>query len=156
VFRLLFVLLGYYLSRRGGGILRGSRYPMRLDPSWSPEPDLLVVREERRTLMTRTRLEGPADLVVEIVSEADTHIVYREKLPRYREAGIPEIWIVDPLREHVLVDRVAAGSRESRTAKDGRIDSVIIPGFWIDAGWLFRPELPPPHACLDEILGRSA
>jgi len=61
---------------------------------------------------------------------------------------------VDPIRGQVLVDRAAGGSRESRTVKDGRIDSVIVPGFWIDAGWLFRPELPSSRACLDEILGR--
>ena len=100
-----FLLLGSRLDRKGGGILRGSRYPMRLDPLWSPEPDLMVVREERKALLGEHRLEGPADLAVEIVSENDSHLIYKEKLPRYREAGIPEIWIVDPLRCEVLADR---------------------------------------------------
>ncbi len=126
---------------------------MRLDPRWSPEPDLVVVRDERRPAMGKQRLEGPADLPVEIVSEADSHLVYREKLPRYREAGVEEIWIVDPFRREITVDTAAAGGRESRIVSAGRLESAVVPGFWIDAGWLWRDDLPPPLECIEEILG---
>jgi Uma2 family endonuclease len=151
LFRFLFLVLGHYLSVRGGARLLGSRYPMRLDPKWSPEPDLLVVLDGNRHRLTAQRLEGPADLVVEIVSPHDSHLIYREKLPRYLEAGIPEIWIVDPLRGEVLVDRAAAGARERRAASEGRLATSVVPGFWIEAGWLFRKELPPAHECLEAI-----
>jgi Uma2 family endonuclease len=153
LFRFLFITLGYFLSKRGGAVLMGSRYPMRLDPWWSPEPDLMVVREEHRHRMGKQRLEGPADLAIEIVSDADSHVVYKEKLPRYREAGVTEIWIVDPFRGEVLADSAAGAGRESRTAREGCIESTVIPGLWIDAGWLFREELPPPHECIEGILG---
>jgi Uma2 family endonuclease len=159
LFRFLFVIVGYFLSKKGGGILRGSRFPMRLDPAWSPEPDLLVVRDERRHLITKQRLEGPADMVIEIASEADSHLIYREKLPRYRDAGIPEIWIIDPARGEVLADRAAGPGREQSAIKSGRLASAVLPGFWIDVGWLWHEgqegeaELPPPHTCLEEILG---
>src|SRR5207247_1363422 len=96
IFRFLLTLLSIFLDETRAGVVRGSRYPMRLDASWSPEPDLLVVRESRRHLMTSQRLDGPADMVVEIASESDPGLDYREKLPRYRQAGIEEIWIVDP------------------------------------------------------------
>ena len=49
--RFLLTLLSAYLDARRAGVVRGSRYPMRLDPRWSPEPDLLVVREGRRHLL---------------------------------------------------------------------------------------------------------
>ena len=152
LFRFLFLILGQYLSMRGGARLLGSRYPMRLDPKWSPEPDLMVVLDENRHRFTEQRLEGPADLVVEIVSAHDAHLIYKEKLPEYVAAGIPEIWIVDPPRGEVLVDRAAGGARESRAARAGRLASCVVPGFWIDAGWLFRAELPPAHECLEAIL----
>ena len=152
LFRFLFILLGYYLDRKGGGALRGSRYPMRLSPTWSPEPDLLVVREERLDLLGKNRLEGPADLVIEIVSDADSHLVYREKLPRYGEAAIPEIWIVDPFRGELLVDHAAGGSRDRRLLKAGRLPSTAVPGFWIEVDWLWREPLPPTPVCLEEIL----
>ena len=69
-FRFLITLSSVYLDERGGAVVRGSRYPMRLDEHWSPEPDLLVVRDERRHLLTKTRLEGPADFVIEIASDS--------------------------------------------------------------------------------------
>ena len=153
LFRFLLTLFSYYLGRHEVGVVRGSRFPMRLDEKWSPEPDLLVVRQEHRGLIGRQRVEGPADLVVEIVSEADPHLIYREKLPRYQEARIPEIWIVDPFRREVLADREVGSKRTSTTLNSGRLASSVVPGFWIEVEWLWRPELPPPHACLEEILG---
>jgi hypothetical protein len=56
-----------------------------------------VVRQTRRHLVTPTRLEGPADLVIEIASDRDSGLDAREKLPRDREAGLEEIWPVDPV-----------------------------------------------------------
>ncbi|MGH8929194.1 MAG: Uma2 family endonuclease [Egibacteraceae bacterium] len=82
-------LLSAWLDeQRRGAIVRGSRYPMRLDPRWSPEPDLLVVTDAHRDRITAQRLEGPADLVIEIASDGDPGFDEREKLPRYRAAGI--------------------------------------------------------------------
>ena len=52
IFCFLLTLLRAFLGEQGGAIVRGSRYPMRLDANWSPEPDLLVVRDGRRCLMT--------------------------------------------------------------------------------------------------------
>ena len=78
LFSFLMTLFRGYLDARGIGVVRGSRYPMRLDPRWSPEPDLLVVRENKRNLLRPTRLEGPADLVVEIASDSDPGLDLRE------------------------------------------------------------------------------
>lgn len=35
-------------------------------------------------------------MVTEIASESDPRLDSREKLPRYRQAGIEEIWLVNP------------------------------------------------------------
>jgi Uma2 family endonuclease len=58
LFRFLLTLFSAFLDDRGGGIVRGSRFPMRLDAKWSPEPDLLVVTETRRAQLTEQRLEA--------------------------------------------------------------------------------------------------
>ncbi len=152
LFRFLLILLGAYLDRRGGGLVRGSRYPMRLDERWSPEPDLLVVREEHRERMTPQRLEGPADLVIEIVSEGDPQFELREKLPRYRQARVPEIWLVDPFRQEVRVERWQADRYTREVASTGRVESRVVPGFWIDAAWLWQQPLPSSFDCLHQIL----
>jgi Uma2 family endonuclease len=48
LFRFLPTLLSAYLDERKLGIVLASRYPMRLDARWSPEPDLIVVCPENR------------------------------------------------------------------------------------------------------------
>jgi Uma2 family endonuclease len=153
LFSFLMTLVRAFLDERGGAVVRGSRYPMRLDPNWSPEPDLLVVREARRHLMTPQRLEGPADLVVEIASDSDPRLDYREKLPRYRDAGIEEIWIIDPFRRQLDVQTKLADGYISRTLAAGRLNSIVLPGFWIDVAWLWQDTLPPTVRCLRQILG---
>jgi Uma2 family endonuclease len=150
---LLIALLLSYLGERGGGVVRGSRLAMRLDEKWSPEPDLLVVREERRHLIGEQRLEGPADLVIEIVSSAHPEIDLRRKLPRYREARIPEIWMIDPHQRSILVETLGGEGYGSQTLAAGRLASVVVPGFWIEVAWLWQEPLPPPLACLRQILG---
>jgi Uma2 family endonuclease len=126
---------------------------MRLDERWSPEPDILVVTDSRRHLIKPQRLEGRADFVIEIASESDPSLDYREKLPRYREAGIPEIWLVDPFKEQVLAERHAAAGYASNVESSGTLESTVLPGFWIRAAWLWQQELPSTTACLREILG---
>ena len=155
LFRFLLALLSDWLGFTGLGVVRGSRYPMRLDPRWSPEPDLLVVRTARRHLLGIHRLEGPADLVIEIGSESDPGLDLREKRPRYREAGIEEMWFVDPFERRVRVERREAGGYASETLASGRLGSTVLPGFWIDVAWLWQEELAPTLGCVHEILGMS-
>jgi Uma2 family endonuclease len=152
-FRFLLTLLSGYLDERGGAVVRGSRYPMRLDKRWSPEPDLLVVRDERRHLMAKNRLEGPADLVIEIASDSDPGLDVREKLPRYREAGIEEIWLVNPFEQIVLAEIREPGGYTAQRFAAGRLTSRVVPRFWIDVGWLWQEPLPSTMTCLREILG---
>jgi Uma2 family endonuclease len=152
LFAFLLTLLYDYLGERGGGEVKGSRYAMRLDPKWSPEPDLLVVRAERRHLMGPQRLEGPADLVIEIASPGRLDL--RKKLPRYHEARLPEIWIVDPYARSIRVDTLeAGGGYRTRTHTEGALASAVLPGFWIEVGWLWQDPLPAPLSCLRQILG---
>ncbi len=151
-FRFLLTLLSGYLDERGGAVVLGSRYPMRLDARWSPEPDLLVVRDERRHLLGTNRLEGPADLVIEIASDSDPGLDVREKLPRYRAAGIDEIWLVNPFEQIVLAEVREPDGYAARRLAAGRLTSRVVPGFWIEVGWLWQERLPSTLACLREML----
>lgn len=153
LFSFLNALLRGWLDERGGGVVRGSRYPMRLDPRWSPEPDLLVVTDAHRDRITRQRLEGPADLVIEIASEGDPTFDEREKLPRYQQAGIPEIWLVSPPNGTVRVLRRQPGSDyTSVEATQGTLASEVLPGLRIQVDWLWQEPLPSAVACLRAML----
>jgi Uma2 family endonuclease len=153
LFAFLLTLLTAYLDERGGGIVRGSRYPMRLDARWSPEPDLLVVRAEHLDRMRPTRLEGPADLVVEIASPGDPQRDTRMKLPRYRAAGVPEIWRVVPFERVVEVSVLGPAGHATSRHSAGRLTTAAVPGFWLDVSWLWSDPLPSTMTCLRRILG---
>jgi Uma2 family endonuclease len=149
----LVTLLRYFLDERGGGVVRSSRFPMRLDPEWSPEPDIMVIRDERRHLLGPQRLEGPADLVIEVASPSDQRRALRLKLPRYRQAGVPEIVVVDPYVRSLRVEILEAGAYRTRELAEGRFAPATLPGFWIDVSWLWQRPLPSVAVCLRQILG---
>jgi Uma2 family endonuclease len=70
-------------------------------------PDLLFARREH---FTHRGLEGPADLVVEILSPGDES---RDKLAFYAAMSVKELLLVDPVtREFELLGLAADGSYE--------------------------------------------
>jgi len=152
----LYAVMRSVFEERGDGLVKGPEFPMRLDPKWSPEPDVMVVRAENRHRIGPQRLEGPADLVIEVASPGDVRRALRLKLPRYCQAGIPEMWVIDPYTRSVRVE--TSEPRENHTHRShlvtaGRLDSAVFPGFWIDVSWLWQQPLPPLSACVRQILG---
>lgn len=59
------------------------------------QPDLLYVTKDRREII-RQRVEGPPDLVVEILSPGTERRDRLAKLDLYARYGVSEYWIVDP------------------------------------------------------------
>jgi|SRR5580693_1242577 Uma2 family endonuclease len=152
IFSFLNALFRVYCEERGGALAIGSHYAMRLDARWSPEPDLLVLRPERRHLAGPKRLEGPADLVIEIVRESDPGYDVRLKLPRYRQARVPEIWTIDPLAQLLRMEVWEPNGYRLETLSGGRLAPTVLPGFWLDLAWLWQDPPPSVLACLRQIL----
>jgi Uma2 family endonuclease len=84
------------------------RVALRLDNHNGPEPDILFVRESRSHVIKKGYIAGPADLTVEIVSPDSIERDYVDKRRLYEKAGVPEYWIVDPLKEIVTLLRLDA------------------------------------------------
>lgn len=148
---LLSILLGF-VDEHDLGSVRGSRYPMRLDERWSPEPDVMFVRREHVDRMHPKRLEGPADFVIEIASTADPRFDLREKRPRYQEAGIREMWWVDLEGQRVIADVRRGDAYATEELSSGRLDSVVVSGFWVDVAWLWQERLPRIYGVLQRLL----
>lgn len=92
--------------------------------------------------------------MIEIASDGDPLLDEREKLPRYHAAGIPEIWVVSPQTSSVRRDLLGAeGSYRTERRSGGRIESMVLPGFWIDVDWLWQEPLPSTVRCLRSLLG---
>ena len=152
LFGFLHFLFTGFADTRGGPTVLGSRYPMRLDARWSPEPDLLIVRQMHTHRLTENHLDGPADMVIEIASASDPRLDEREKLPRYREAGIEEMWFINPFEQTVRVETKSKGGYSTHSLVEGHLPSTVLQGLWIDVGWLWQQPLPSPLLCLQEIL----
>ncbi len=82
--------------------------PIRLSNNSMPQPDLLLVQFREDDY--EKALPVPADVYLLIeVSETSGDYDREDKLPRYAEAGIPEVWIVDTISRTIEQYRSPVG-----------------------------------------------
>lgn len=79
------------------------------------EPDIVFVRKGRAELLSDRGIEGPPDLVVEILSPSTAARDRGIKLEGYRLHGVTEYWIIDPEERIVEVWRLTEGAAEPLT-----------------------------------------
>jgi Uma2 family endonuclease len=108
------------------------------------EPDLVFVATAHADRLRETYIDGPADLVAEITSPESEARDRGEKLTEYEAAGIPEYWLIDPLRRDALFYQLGVGGRYQRAAidQDGFYRSLVLPGFRLQVSWLWQRPLP--------------
>jgi Uma2 family endonuclease len=117
------------------------------------EPDVMYVAEGHAERIQRTYIDGPADLVVEILSASSRRRDRGDKYFEYERAGVPEYWLIDPERHlaefYVLgadgVYEMAFGGRS------GRFESSVLPGLWLDVEWLWQSPLPTVVSVLRQL-----
>lgn len=148
----LSTLLSAYVRVHDLGTVLTGPFQMKLSRS-GREPDVLVVLKERLARLQRTFLAGPADLVVEVVSDESVGRDRGAKFEEYREARIPEYWLLDPRVEQAdfywLDDRGRYLPAPVEAA--GIYRSRVLPNFWLRVDWLWQPPLPDPTAVLLEV-----
>lgn len=67
-----------------------------IDPRNVFQPDIVYVSEVNKGYITSRGIEGPPDLVVEIISPSNTFSDRNTKRKIYLTFGVKEYWIVDP------------------------------------------------------------
>jgi Uma2 family endonuclease len=119
------------------------------------EPDILVVLNEHRDRVQRHWLDGPADLVIELVSEHSVALDRVDKRREYEAAGVTEYLIVDTREGEQGFEfyRLAEAGLYRPVAPDqqGRYHSQVLPGFWLDPTWLWQDPLPMPEELMLQI-----
>ena len=146
---LAFLLRGYAEERGLGKVFTGPAV-LRLREGVAKEPDIFVILNNRMENIAPTRVEGPADLVVEVASAGTRSYDMGEKAGVYQEGEVQEYWVVDPDRRAVVVHRIPGWQVTTHT--QGRLPSSALRGFWIEVDWLWPDPQPAALPCLQRIL----
>jgi len=101
------------------------------------EPDLLVVTDEQREILTKRNVKGAPALVVEILSDSSQARDKRTKRALYERVGVKEYWVIDPDTDCVSVYRRGASGqfRFPETLAASNADTLmtpLLPGFGLD------------------------
>lgn len=138
-------LLADFLDLRPLGVVYPAGYPMYIrDDQPAREPDFLVVLAEHTDRIKETHLAGIADVVFEIVSPGSTLRDRGIKFAEYEQLGIPEYWLIDPLRSDVglyVLDEDGHYQRMQPNAQN-KLNSSILIGFAIEPDIFLREPLP--------------
>ncbi|MDR1046416.1 MAG: Uma2 family endonuclease [Treponema sp.] len=100
------------------------------------QPDILVVCDKSK--LSRGSVDGPPDLVVEILSPSNTQKLMFLKFESYLNAGVREYWVLDPEQKKAQVHILQDGRYISSTyKKDALIQASILPPFSLDLAALW-------------------
>jgi Uma2 family endonuclease len=116
------------------------------------EPDVQVIRNGSTSEIRATHVDGPADLVIEVISPDSGRRDRIEKLAEYDQRGVGEYWIIDPFRESVEVHRRDAGGRfqPADLGSPPRLTTDVVPHVSLDPAWLWQEPLPKLMWVLDQ------
>ncbi len=152
IFSYLMTILRVYLEETKQGKIFGSRYVMRLDKKWSPEPDLMIIRPENYSNIKETRYEGPADIVVEITSKTTKDIDLNKKLPKYLEVGVKEVWIIDPEEKKISIHSKSDKKEWTDPKSTERLISNVLSELPIQIDWIWNRTKNPLNKIVKMIL----
>lgn len=153
-------LLRGFASKRGLGTVYSSNTLMQIgERRFCPDVSFLASHNANR--VQSDRIDGPMDLVVEILSKSTRAYDLDEKRMWNREARVPEIWLIDPDMHQLHVDWLKAtgekthGDYQAELIEHGRWNSRVVSGFWIDVEWFWADPPPNDFGCLTSILGST-
>lgn len=134
-------LLASYVSAKSLGVVLDEPFQMKSGHDLpGRSPDIFFVSAARTHLIQEHFLNGPADLVVEVISPESRARDRGEKYYEYEQAGVKEYWIVDPDRKqvefHVLTPQGIY--HPAFVGSKGEYHSTAVEGFWIRVEWLWQ------------------
>lgn len=132
VSRRLQFLLYEAIELPGGGVVFNAPTDVQLSDYDVVVPDIFVIRASRTQIISPSRVLGPPDLVIEIISPSSARRDLEIKRRLYEQFAVPEYWVVDPERHtimHFLLDgeryRSPATHTGSISYRAGEIDATI-------------------------------
>lgn len=95
------------------------------------QPDLMVVCDKAK--LSGNSVNGPPDLVIEIISPSTPKKEHFQKFELYLDAGVREYWVIEPEQQIAQVHVYEKGHFLSFAyRKNAVIPSAILPGFSLE------------------------
>jgi Uma2 family endonuclease len=142
----LTALFRHFVEAHQSGIVRSAPFQMKTGPDLpGREPDLLCIAATHLNRLKHTHLDGPADLVIEIISPESRARDRGEKFYEYEQGGVREYWLLDPIRRRAEFYSLGPDGiyRLLAVDSDGIVRSAVLEGLWLRVEWLWQEPLPP-------------
>lgn len=92
------------------------------------QPDLCIIKSDRQGIISDRGIEGPPDIIVEILSPSTSTLDRRVKHPLYARFGVGEYWVVEPTGGRIDVHHLD-GNHYALTARLTRASILKTPKF---------------------------
>ena len=147
-------VLRSFVEERGLGLVLSAPFQVKLERGL--EPYLIFLAQAHLNRLKESHVEGPPDLVVEIVSPESMERDRGERFYEYARGGVPEYWLIDPQAHWAEFYRLKGSYyRPAFSGEEGVYRSEALPGFWLRVEWLWQAPLPQVEDVLLDIGGEE-
>src|SRR5579862_703345 len=137
VLRKLLIRVDNFLERTGLGEAQLSENLYALSPKTRRAPDLAVILGDRhRELWEAKVISIIPEIVAEVLSPSETPRMIHRKLKQYFEAGVKDVWLIDPEVKEIEVWTGRSLPARALTGADV-LTSALLPGFALPLEELF-------------------
>jgi Uma2 family endonuclease len=128
-----------HVETAGLGKIRIAPFDVELAPDVVVQPDVFVVLKANFDKITKTRIIGAPDLVIEVSSPSTVGYDRREKQDAYASAGVPEYWVAHPTEREVEVLVLENGKYRSLGIFEGHatLPSQVLAGLPVQVEQFF-------------------
>jgi Uma2 family endonuclease len=138
---IVFELLKYNESRQMGYVF-DAPLDVYLSETTVVQPDILFITRMRKDIITEACIQGPPDLVVEILSSSTSSHDRITKKSLYGKFGVREYWIVDPGGKTIEILRQGQSGLETARVFNAAmsLETDLLPDFQMALDGIFREE----------------
>ncbi len=149
----LVILFQHFVEAHQLGVVLSAPFQMKTGQNLpGREPDVLFLSKAHLERLKDTYLDGPADLVVEIVSPESGARDRGAKFYEYERGGVREYWLIDPLRKQAEFYQLGEDGiyHLATITQDGIYRSAVLKGLEMKVDWLWQEPLPSLLSVLKE------
>lgn len=137
--RLLHVLLSYLETHPLGTVLTAP-CDVVLSNTDIVQPDVLYVQNNSKAQVTEQNIQGPPDMVIEVLSPGTAARDHDLKRKRYEYFGVKEYWLVDPDLNtfEILALHTGRYTQVCFATRPATCTSALLPDLTLDLGRLLK------------------